>query len=60
MNSMQHLKAKKDMHGGSIILMEDIIPWHDENGILYVGIEQFLLEENAVVYKRVMKISEKI
>lgn len=27
---------------------EDIIPWHDENGILYVGIEQFLLEENAV------------
>lgn len=40
--------------------MEDIIPWHDENGILYVGIEQFLLEENAVVYKRVMKISEKI
>lgn len=27
---------------------KDIIPWHDENGILYVGIEQFLLEENAI------------
>lgn len=26
----------------------NIIPWHDEHGILYIGIEQFLLEENAV------------
>lgn len=31
-----------------VVVREDIIPWHDENGILYVGIEQFLLEENAV------------
>lgn len=31
-----------------VIVRDDIIPWHDENGILYVGIEQFLLEENAV------------
>lgn len=23
-------------------------PWHDEQGILYVGIEQFLLEEDAI------------
>ena len=23
-------------------------PWKDENGILYIGIEQFLLDENAI------------
>ncbi|MCM1184123.1 MAG: ATP-binding protein [Roseburia sp.] len=31
-----------------VVVRDSIIPWHDENGILYVGIEQFLLEENAV------------
>ena len=31
-----------------VIVREDIIPYHDENGILYVGVEQFLLEENAM------------
>lgn len=31
-----------------VVVKDDIIPWHDENGILYVGIEQFLLEETAV------------
>lgn len=31
-----------------VVVKDDIIPWHDEDGILYVGIEQFLLEENAV------------
>ena len=28
-----------------VIVRENIIPWHDENGILYVGVEQFLLED---------------
>lgn len=31
-----------------VVVKDDIIPWHDEDGILYVGIEQFLLEEEAV------------
>jgi predicted AAA+ superfamily ATPase len=31
-----------------VVVKDDIIPWHDEHGILYIGIEQFLLEENAV------------
>jgi predicted AAA+ superfamily ATPase len=31
-----------------VIVKEDIIPWHDENGILYLGIEKFLLDENAL------------
>ena len=31
-----------------VVVKDDIIPWHDEQGILYVGIEQFLLDERAV------------
>ncbi len=31
-----------------IVVREDIIPWHDDNGVLYIGIEQFLLEENSM------------
>jgi len=31
-----------------VVVKDPIVPWHDDNGILYVGIEQFLLEENAV------------
>ena len=33
-----------------VVVREDIIPYHDENGILYVGVEQFLLEENAMEF----------
>jgi predicted AAA+ superfamily ATPase len=31
-----------------IVVKDNIIPWHDEKGILYVGIERFLLEESAM------------
>lgn len=31
-----------------VIVKDDIIPWHDEQGILYIGIQQFLLEDNAM------------
>lgn len=31
-----------------VVVKDDLIPWHDEYGILYIGIEQFLLDENAV------------
>ena len=31
-----------------IVVKDDIIPWHDENGVLYIGIRQFLLDENAM------------
>ena len=31
-----------------VVVKDDIIPWHDEKGILYIGIEQFLLDENAI------------
>ncbi len=31
-----------------VVVKDPIVPWHDDNGILYIGIEQFLLKENAV------------
>ena len=31
-----------------VVVKDNIIPWHDDNGILYIGIEQFLLEDNAI------------
>ncbi len=31
-----------------VVVREDIIPWHDEKGILFIGVEQFLLNPNAI------------
>lgn len=31
-----------------VIVKDDIIPWHDEKGILYIGVQEFLLNENAI------------
>jgi predicted AAA+ superfamily ATPase len=31
-----------------VVVKDGIIPWHDEQGVLYIGIEQFLLDENAI------------
>lgn len=31
-----------------VVVKDDIIPWHDEKGILYIGIEQFLLDEKSM------------
>jgi predicted AAA+ superfamily ATPase len=31
-----------------VVVKDDIIPWHDEKGILYIGIEKFLLDEMAM------------
>ena len=31
-----------------VVVKDHIIPWHDENGILYMGIEKFLLEPTAM------------
>ncbi|MBQ0026585.1 MAG: ATP-binding protein, partial [Lachnospiraceae bacterium] len=34
-----------------IVVTRDFIkPWIDENGILYIGIEQFLLDDSAIDY----------
>lgn len=31
-----------------VVVKDDILPWHDENGILYIGVEQFLLGETSL------------
>ena len=31
-----------------VVVKDKIIPWHDEKGILYIGIEQFLLVEDSM------------
>ena len=31
-----------------VVVRDNIIPWHDDNGILYIGIEEFLLNEEAM------------
>lgn len=31
-----------------VVVKENIIPWYDENGILYIGIEKFILDKNAI------------
>ncbi|MCD8005047.1 MAG: hypothetical protein LUE91_05280 [Oscillospiraceae bacterium] len=31
-----------------VVVKDPIMPWHDENGILYLGIEDFLLNEAAM------------
>ena len=31
-----------------VVVKDDIIPWHDDNGILYIGIEDFLLDESSI------------
>ena len=31
-----------------VVVKDNIIPWYDDDGILYIGIEKFLLDENAV------------
>ena len=31
-----------------VIVKDNIIPWHDEKGILYIGIEKFLLDSTAI------------
>ncbi|MDR0354981.1 MAG: DUF4143 domain-containing protein, partial [Deltaproteobacteria bacterium] len=31
-----------------VVVKDDMIPWHDENGVLYVAVTQFLLDEEAM------------
>ena len=42
------LKRIGDSYRKIVIVKDDIIPWHDEKGILYIGVQEFLLSENAI------------
>lgn len=42
------LKRVGDSFKKIVVVKDNILPWHDDNGIMYIGIEQFLLDENAM------------
>lgn len=44
----ESLKRIPDSFKKIVVVRDDIIPWHDEDGILYIGVEHFLLDENAI------------
>lgn len=45
---IRSLKRVGDSFKKIIVVKDNIIPWHDDDGILYVGVEQFLLDERAM------------
>lgn len=45
---IRSLKRVGDSFKKIVVVKDNIIPRHDDDGILYIGIEQFLLEENAI------------
>ena len=42
------LKRIPDSFKKIVVIKDDIMPWNDDNGILYIGIKDFLLDVNAV------------
>lgn len=42
------LNRVRDSFKKIVVVKDHIIPWHDEQGILYIGIQQFLLDEHAM------------
>ena len=45
---IRSLKHVGDSFKKIVVVKDNIIPWHDDNVILYIGIEQFLLNDNAM------------
>ena len=39
------LRRVNDSFKKIVVVKDDIIPWYDDTGIYYIGIEKFLLEE---------------
>ncbi|SJZ38844.1 ATP-binding protein [Anaerorhabdus furcosa] len=47
---VQSLLRVDDSFKKIVIVKDDIIPWHDENGILFIGVENFLLNDAIIDY----------
>ncbi len=45
---IQSLLGVPDSFKKIVVVRDAILPWHDENGILYLGVEQLLLDETAL------------
>lgn len=48
LQEINSLKRIPDSFKKIVIVKDDIMPWHDDNGILYIGIIEFLLDTNAI------------
>lgn len=48
LQEINSLKRVADSFRKIVVVKDDIIPWHDDYGILYIGIEQFLLDSSAM------------
>lgn len=51
--SEQEIRPFRQIHDSFkkiVVVKDNIVPWHDENGILYIGIEEFLLNESMMDY----------
>lgn len=48
MQETRPLNKIQDSFKKIVVVKDSINPWHDEKGILYIGIEQFLLEANSM------------
>ena len=44
----QSLNRINDSFKKIVVVKDDIIPWHDDKGILYLGIQEFLLNPNSI------------
>lgn len=42
------LNRVEDSFKKIVVVKDDIMPWHDDRGIFYIGIEEFLLDESAI------------
>lgn len=45
---IESLRRIPDSFKKIVVVRDYINPWRDENGILYIGVEQFLLDEKAI------------
>ncbi|MBQ7638344.1 MAG: ATP-binding protein [Clostridia bacterium] len=42
------LRAISDSFRKIVVVRDHIVPWYDENGVYFVGVEDFLLDENVI------------
>lgn len=48
LQEINSLKRIPDSFKKIVVVKDDIMPWHDDHGILYVGLKDFLLDEHAI------------
>lgn len=48
MQETKSLERVADSYKKVVVVKENVVPWHDEKGILYLGIEEFLLNPGAI------------